>query len=1416
MKHIILATTLGLAPVILAAQSQEETDKGYLTSLIEGSLSGASRDVSILGFEGALSSAASLDVMTIADSEGVWLTLEDVILDWNRSALLRGRIEVETLSAARIIVARPPITESSGPAPEATPFSLPDLPVSLELGALDIQNITLGEAFLGEEISLSLQGSAALSGGEGDVDVTATRIGAQTGIFAINGAYSNETRILDLNLNVAEGADGIAATLLDLPDRPSTALRIAGTAPIDNYAATLALDTNGVERIEGDFALTADDAGQIISLDINGDVTPLFDPAYQDFFGDDVALIVKARTATTGQVDLEDLDLRAKSLQLRGTAKIDAKGWPQNLNLRGQIANDTGEAVLLPLAGPKTFVDRASFNLGFDTDISPDWSTELSLAGFDRPGISMRNLTLDGGGILIPGEGDARGEVTANLRYAAQGLELDDAGAAEALGNEISGVFEAARTEGSPTNVTRLTLDGPGIELLADATVSGASNGLRTQSNILLTVRQLGRFSTLAGRALAGSGDLAIASTIVPLDGKFDVIVTGTTQDLSLGIAQLDNVLAGTGDIAAAAVRDADGTRLETLRIATPAVDLTANADLTSNGSRADFRLLTDDISRIEPKLSGAADITGDLIQDATGKITVQVNGTAPATAITANAEINPTPTGQTVNFDVNADLDDLARYAALTGQRISGGAQANLSGVLLGDMARFDVDLTAQTNNLALGIAQLDPLLRGQGTLSADLTRTGIDRFRLNALDLRTDAIAITGNADGGLDGQATAMLRADIPDATRLGQGLSGPVTATLDASRDANNQAKVDLRVDGPGTDIDLRADVDPALAIDGVLTADVANIATYRSLIGQPVSGSISARIAGGLVPDLSAFNADIDVKTNGLGIGNPTVDPLLAGAGRLVANATLANGGLSVRNLSASTSELSLSGNLDGRGSAGRGDFTARLRDVGIFTDQLSGAVTANGTASLDAGGNWGVRANADGPGGITVRADGTVGRNGRLDIDIDGQAPLGLANRAIEPRRISGDAIFDLALNGAPALDAVSGRIALQNARLTAPTLSQGLSDITGGVTLRDGRAIVDVSGNVQSGGGLRVTGPVTLNAPQTADIAIDLNDVIIKDPELYRTSVNGQITVKGPVQGGARIAGQLNLGQTDVQVPSSGVGALGSLPNVTHIGASAQVRQTLNRAGLTATPAAPKPNTNSAAAFPLDVTINAPSRIFIRGRGVDAELGGSLKIGGTTANIQPVGLFELVRGRIDILQQRFELTEGSASLQGDFEPFIRLVATTQARTGTVISIIVEGPATAPEVSFVSTPSLPQDEVLSQLIFGRDLQNISPLQAVQLAAAVGTLAGSGGGGLIDNFRQDIGLDDFDITTDDDGNAAVRAGKYLTENVYTDVTVASDGSTEINLNLDITDDITAKGSVDADGETSIGIFFERDY
>jgi Uncharacterized protein conserved in bacteria len=123
---------------------------------------------------------------------------------------------------------------------------------------------------------------------------------------------------------------------------------------------------------------------------------------------------------------------------------------------------------------------------------------------------------------------------------------------------------------------------------------------------------------------------------------------------------------------------------------------------------------------------------------------------------------------------------------------------------------------------------------------------------------------------------------------------------------------------------------------------------------------------------------------------------------------------------------------------------------------------------------------------------------------------------------------------------------------------------------------------------------------------------------------------------------------------------------------------------------------------------------------------------------------------------------------------------------------------------------------LPEDEVLARMLFGRNIAEITPLQAVQLASAVATLAGRGGGGFVGGIREQLGVDELDVTTDADGNAAVRVGTYIGENIYTDVEVNSQGQTVINLNLDLTDNLTAKGTVASDGETSLGLFFERDY
>ena len=1419
MKRFVIIGALCLAPLAAGAQTQEDEDKGYLTELIEDNLSGVSRQVTIQGFEGALSSEATIEMLTIADAEGIWLTLEDIVLSWNRGALLRGAIDVQELSAARIVVSRLPVPENTGPSPEAQPFSLPELPVSVSLGEMRIDRVELGSAFLGEPVAVTLNGTAQLADGEGSANVTARRLGNKTGAFEFDGGYFNETRVLDVLLNLEEGADGIAARLLGLPGRPAVSLEIAGNAPLDAFEATLAVATDGEDRLTGRFGLETKEGDQLITLDVGGDISPLFAAEYQGFFGTDAQLAAEVLRAADGRVDVRQLALDAGRVALTGAIEIDPQGWPALIDLTGGITPLGDAPVLLPLAGPKTFVDGMELTISYDAALSDDWRADIGIAGFDRPGLGIETLRLQGGGLLRSGEGPREGIVTVNLEYGAAGLQLSETGASEAFGNEIGGALIATRPEGGLTEVSRLTLRGAGLDARATGTIAGPDAGFRTNANVNAEIAGLSRFSTLVGRSLGGAAEVAVQAEASPLDGLFGFVLSAETRDLAVGIAEVDRILAGTGTIAATAVRDMDGTRLENLRVQTDAANLRANADLTSAGAEASLNASLRDLAVVLPDLSGPASVAGDVTRRTDGTIAFALTGTGPDLDFQAEGAVNPDELGRTINATLTADLRDLSRYATLTGRPLSGAVRLRGNGVLLENGQRFDVNVSGETQDLVTGIARIDPFLDDQGQFSTAISRLGKTRFSVADLLVETPAMFLRGDADVSLEAANTADLMFQIKDAALLGPGLSGPVTLDIDAMPAVDDATDVILRILGAGADVVLDArvasDAD-ARQVSGELSARVDRLAAFAPLIGQPVAGRIDLTATGSVLPDLSRFDTQVNLRSEDLAVGNPTLDPLLAGTGRINATIDFENEVLAVRTLEISTREVSIVGALNGASGYGEGRFNASLRDVGVLTDQISGPVRARGSASLGEDGTWGIDATGTGPGGLMADIKGAVRQDGNLKLDVDGSAPLALANAALDPRRLSGLANFDLNVDGPPALTSLRGQITFSDGRLTAPTLGEALTDIGGAVGLANGTAQIDLRTRVESGGSIRINGPVALTGGNQADISVTLNDVVLQDPELYSSRIAGSINVDGPLQGGARISGRLELGQTDVQVPSSAISSLGDLPDVTHVGETAAVRRTLTRAGLLGQhDGNGSDGGGGGRAFPLDIVIDAPSRIFIRGRGLDAELGGRLTIGGSTNDVIPVGRFDLIRGRIDILQQRFDLDEGSASLQGDFEPFIRLVATTQTDNGTVISIVVEGPAGAPEVSFVSMPELPQDEVLSQLIFGRDIESISPLQAVQLASAVSTLAGRGGGAL-DSFRQTIGLDDFDVTTDEQGNAAVRAGAYLSENVYTDVTVTSEGTTEINLNLDLTREITAKGSVDQDGETSIGVFFEQDY
>src|SRR5581483_1104322 len=105
------------------------------------------------------------------------------------------------------------------------------------------------------------------------------------------------------------------------------------------------------------------------------------------------------------------------------------------------------------------------------------------------------------------------------------------------------------------------------------------------------------------------------------------------------------------------------------------------------------------------------------------------------------------------------------------------------------------------------------------------------------------------------------------------------------------------------------------------------------------------------------------------------------------------------------------------------------------------------------------------------------------------------------------------------------------------------------------------------------------------------------------------------------------------------------------------------------------------------------------------------------------------------------------------------------------------------------KINLSSTPAMPQDEILSRLIFGREMTRLTPAEGLQLAQAAATLS-SGGPGLLDKIRQKMGLDVLNIGSSQDndslrptqrtdstggngsmGNTGVSGGKYIAKGVF---------------------------------------------
>jgi translocation and assembly module TamB len=260
---------------------------------------------------------------------------------------------------------------------------------------------------------------------------------------------------------------------------------------------------------------------------------------------------------------------------------------------------------------------------------------------------------------------------------------------------------------------------------------------------------------------------------------------------------------------------------------------------------------------------------------------------------------------------------------------------------------------------------------------------------------------------------------------------------------------------------------------------------------------------------------------------------------------------------------------------------------------------------------------------------------------------------------------------------------------------------------------------------------------------------------------------------------------------------------------------------------------AAPAKTSPPAVPASLDIRIAVPGRIFVRGRGLDSEWRGQVSVTGTSDAPRIVGSLEAIRGTFDFLGKTFKVARGNIGFDGGttIDPTLDIAAEIAAADITA-KVLVTGPASAPKIAITSTPVVPQDEILSRVLFNRAVGQITAAEGIQVAQAAANLAG-GGPGVLDRLRGRLGLDRLMFGSAPSGMAssslnpaaggtatsgtAISGGKYVTEGVYVGATKGlTPQSSKVIVEIEVRPRVTVQGDFSQSGGSGIGLNYKYDY
>jgi translocation and assembly module TamB len=1405
------------------------TSSSARASILDRLLSWVSSSVETKGLAIHWGGELTADSVELRDPAGTYATLEGVSIQWSPTKLLRGEIDVSSLIARHARILRLPESSSSGGGSTQ----------KIAVKALRLDRLDLDPAVAGTAAALKIRGSGQRTASDqAEAKLEAESIDGD-GTYKLQGAIDPSG--MHAQLVVREAKGGMLARIADLPGLGETVIDASVRGPRNDLAVILGIEAgplranaNGTLDLEANtFALKADATAPAMSPrpDLSWQAVALSADMHGGFTSPDIAASIR----------IDQLDAAGARVQQVAVAVTGNKGEVQaKAQLDGVVVPGTPPDLLA--AAPVLVTADATLN-------APD-----------RPvSFAVHHPIIDAAGTLKTGEVQQ-----ADLQLSIPHLEPF----AAALGTDLQGELrleaklarQAATLTGSLDATIGIiggaapvpALVGPSARLVLAGSMNGGSVAL---NHFSFDAQDL--FLTANGTVSPQSVDLswtAALPRIAPIDPRLDGALNAQGR---IGGSRNNMTLAAdlSGDLRMQGVPSGPLSAHVTAHGLpnAPAGDLTANGDLlgaplhlTLAGARQNDGAVTVSIQEADWKSASAH---GHLTLPSGAKI----------------------PIGQ-----LQLEITSLSDFDVLLGQSLSGSATARLDAtaaeaLLSARLQKVGLKGTASAGDLALAARVTDPT--GNPAVDGQLVLTDVS------------AHGLTGSARIEAKGPASKLamqMTANLPNL----EGAPARLTATATVDAPAKAVTVTVLNADWKqqrllllapvalgftdGIDIhDLRAGLGSALVqMNGHIGSTLDLMASARGLpLSLAALASPSLAAAHGTISAETKLSGTPAVPAGTLRIEGSDLRIDTAAGRRLPAasmTATAVLQGASARidgRLSAGSSRLSVSGRAPFTMAAPFDLHASGLIDLALadammgpgeeLAGRLNVAADLTGTAARPSGT---IRAEASGvrilnetgralpPANIiaTARLEGAAARidtrltAGNSHLAVTGRAPFSTtlpldlqANGALDlavadpiltasGQRVTGTVTLAAAVAGTAAAPRVTGTAQLSNGDVRDYAQGVHLSNIAARLAAAgDTVRIESLSANAGNGT-INGTGTIGVLAPgRPVNLVIMARDATPLSGGVVTTTFNANLAIRGEMERQVSLGDSIDVLQATIQIPSKLPVSVATIP----------VR-------IAGAPPAPPLKPGLSPEIAMDLTVRAPQQVFVRGRGLNAELGGTIQIQGSNKQMLPRGSFNLIRGSFNLVGNTLTFTSGDINFNGGSitDPALHLVATSYSG-GSTATLTVGGTARNPKLTLSSVPEMPQDQILAQLLFHTDAGKLSPFQLAGIAAALAELSGSTSDfpNPLQSVQNALGLDQLGIGSGANGAPTLQAGRYIGRRLYVGASESASGSggqttvqynltegLKLNATVGTGETTTAVGATGQSTGASVGMTYQFQY